>query len=142
MLATPLIATIIFYNVRTRQLRRHTVYLQMYEWILWTSVILFSLMIIYWIFRFDFILVDGGHWFENAFIDLFFALRLVKPGGLVAIDDVWMPAVQHAVRYATTNLGATQETRADLPESKRFALLRAPMDPPKRAWDHFVPFAG
>ena len=52
-----LIATIIFYNVRTRQLRRHTVYLQMYEWILWTSVILFSLMIIYWIFRFDFILV-------------------------------------------------------------------------------------
>ncbi|MDQ1322775.1 MAG: hypothetical protein QG587_108 [Chloroflexota bacterium] len=52
-----LIATVIFYNVRTRQLRRHTVYLQMYEWILWTSVILFSLMIIYWIFRFDFILV-------------------------------------------------------------------------------------
>ena len=52
-----LIATIIFYNVRTRQLRRHTVYLQMYEWILWTSVILFSLMIIYWVFRFDFILV-------------------------------------------------------------------------------------
>ncbi len=52
-----LIATVIFYNVRTRQLRRHTVYLQMYEWILWTSVILFSLMIIYWVFRFDFILV-------------------------------------------------------------------------------------
>jgi hypothetical protein len=52
-----LIATVVFYNVRTRQLRRHTVYLQMYEWILWTSVILFSLMIIYWIFRFDFILV-------------------------------------------------------------------------------------
>jgi hypothetical protein len=52
-----LIATVIFYNVRTRQLRRHTVYLQMYEWLLWTSVILFSLMIIYWIFRFDFILV-------------------------------------------------------------------------------------
>ncbi len=52
-----LVATVIFYNVRTRQLRRHTVYLQMYEWILWTNVILFSLMIIYWIFRFDFILV-------------------------------------------------------------------------------------
>jgi hypothetical protein len=52
-----LIATVIFYNVRTRQLHRHTVYLQMYEWILWTNVILFSLMIIYWIFRFDFILV-------------------------------------------------------------------------------------
>jgi hypothetical protein len=52
-----LTATVVFYNVRTRQLRRHAVYLQMYEWILWTSVILFSLMIIYWVFRFDFILV-------------------------------------------------------------------------------------
>lgn len=90
---------------------------------------------------FDFILVDGGHWFENAFIDLFFALRLVRPGGLVAIDDLWMPAVKNAVRYATTNLGAVQEVRTDLPESKRFALLRSPMQPPKRMWDHFVPFA-
>jgi len=89
---------------------------------------------------FDFILVDGGHWFENAFIDLFFALRLVRPGGLVAIDDLWMPAVKHAVRYATTNLGATLETRADLPEAKRFALLSSPMVTPKRMWDHFVPF--
>lgn len=90
---------------------------------------------------FDFILVDGGHWFENAFIDLFFALRLVRPGGLVAIDDLWMPAVKHAVRYATTNLGATQEFRADLSESKRFALLRSPLQPVQRKWDHFVAFA-
>jgi ABC-type xylose transport system permease subunit len=52
-----LIATIIFYNVRTRQLHRHSIYLQMYEWLLWTGVIVFSLVIIYWIFRFDMIIV-------------------------------------------------------------------------------------
>ncbi len=52
-----LIATVIFYNVRTRQLHRHAVYLQMYEWLLWTGVVLYSLMIVYWIFRFDMILV-------------------------------------------------------------------------------------
>ena len=52
-----LIATVIFYNVRTRQLHRHQIYLQMYEWILWTCVITFSLMIVYWIFRFDWIIV-------------------------------------------------------------------------------------
>jgi hypothetical protein len=52
-----LIATVVVYNVRTRQLHRHTVYLQMYEWMLWTNVITFSLVPIYWVFNFDFILV-------------------------------------------------------------------------------------
>lgn len=52
-----LVLTIVFYNVRTRQLHRHSIYLQMYEWLLWTGVILFSLLVVYWIFRFDWIIV-------------------------------------------------------------------------------------
>ena len=52
-----LIATIIFYNVRTRQLHRHSVYLQMYEWLLWTGVVAFGLMLVYFVFHFDWIIV-------------------------------------------------------------------------------------
>jgi len=52
-----LIATVIFYNIRTRQLHRHSVYLQMYEWLLWTGVIAFGLMLVYFIFHFDWIIV-------------------------------------------------------------------------------------
>ena len=52
-----LIATVIFYNVRTRQLHRHSVYLQMYEWLLWTGVIAFGLMLVYFVFHFDWIIV-------------------------------------------------------------------------------------
>jgi FtsH-binding integral membrane protein len=52
-----LIATVVFYNIRTRQLHRHQVYVQMYEWILWTGVITFSLLIVYWVFKFDWIIV-------------------------------------------------------------------------------------
>jgi hypothetical protein len=52
-----LIAAVIMYNVRTRQLHRHQIYVQMYEWILWTCVIVFSLIIVYGIFRFDWIIV-------------------------------------------------------------------------------------
>jgi hypothetical protein len=54
-----LIATVVFYNVRTRQLHRHSVYLQMYEWLLWTGVIVFGLMLIYYVFNFDMIIVMG-----------------------------------------------------------------------------------
>ena len=52
-----LVVSVIFYNVRTRQLHRHTIYIQMYEWMLWTCVVTFSLIIVYWIFRFDWIIV-------------------------------------------------------------------------------------
>jgi hypothetical protein len=52
-----LIATVVVYNVRTRQLHRHAIYVQMYEWLLWTGVVTYSLLVVAWIFRFDFIIV-------------------------------------------------------------------------------------
>jgi hypothetical protein len=54
-----LIASIVVYNVRSRQLRRHAVYVQMYEWMMWTGVITASLMLIYNVFHFDMIIVLG-----------------------------------------------------------------------------------
>lgn len=90
--------------------------------------------------RFDLILIDGGHLFELAFCDILFASRLIRPGGLIIVDDLWMPSVSTAVNYFTANSLLTRELRPDLEPSKRFALLRAPEQPPKRAWDHFVPF--
>jgi hypothetical protein len=52
-----LVATVVLYVVRTRQLRRHQPYLDLYEWLLWTGVIFFSLVLVYAIFHFDFIIV-------------------------------------------------------------------------------------
>lgn len=52
-----LIATVVVYNVRTRQLHRHAVYLQMYEWLLWTGIVTFGLMLVYFVFNFDWIIV-------------------------------------------------------------------------------------
>ena len=52
-----LIATVIVYNVRTRQLHRHAVYVQMYEWLLWTGIVTFGLMLVYVVFSFDMIIV-------------------------------------------------------------------------------------
>jgi hypothetical protein len=57
--ALMLFATIVVYNVRTRQLHRHKVYLEMYEWLLWTGIVVFSLELVYALFRFDWIIVLG-----------------------------------------------------------------------------------
>lgn len=90
--------------------------------------------------RFDLGYVDGGHLFENAFLDIYYMHRLVRPGGLIVVDDLWMPAIRAAVSYATLNLGLTREDQPD-PAARRFAVLRTPTAPVSRPWDHFVPFA-
>jgi hypothetical protein len=54
-----LVALIVLYNVRTRRLRGHPPYLDLYEWLLWTGLITFSLTIVYAIFRFDFFFVPA-----------------------------------------------------------------------------------
>ena len=89
--------------------------------------------------KFDFAFIDGGHSYENAFIDTFYAHHLVRPGGLILVDDIWMPGIKLAVAYFQTNLGS-QRLPVDPRASKRFALLRTPTHPPERAWDHFVDF--
>jgi hypothetical protein len=47
----------VLYSVRTRQLHRHPPYLDMWEWLWWTGLITFSLLIIEALFVFDLFLV-------------------------------------------------------------------------------------
>ena len=49
--------------------------------------------------QFDFILIDGDHSFDHTLIDIFFAHRLLRPGGTMVIDDIDMPPVYLANRY-------------------------------------------
>ncbi|MFH0751862.1 MAG: hypothetical protein V2B17_08500 [Chloroflexota bacterium] len=55
--AVGMLATVLLYNLRTRQLRRHQVYLNMYEWLLWAGVIFFFMLLVYALFHFDFLFV-------------------------------------------------------------------------------------
>jgi uncharacterized membrane protein len=52
-----LVALIILYNVRTRALHRHRLYTDMWEWLLWTGIITYFLLIAGSLFMFDFAIV-------------------------------------------------------------------------------------
>ena len=52
-----LVVLLILYNVRTRALHRHPPFLEMWEWLWWTGLITFSLIVIEALFVFDFFLV-------------------------------------------------------------------------------------
>ena len=105
--------------------------------------------------RFDVAFIDGDHRYDPAFVDLYYATRVVRPGGLILMDDMWMPAVRLAVAYFESNLelelltdaceGAfrwnRRRPRRGVREgSGRMAVLRMPDPVPDRPWDHFVEF--
>jgi len=52
---------VVLYNVRTRALHRHRLYTDMWEWLLWTGLITFLVLVIGAVFVFDFavVLVEG-----------------------------------------------------------------------------------
>jgi predicted O-methyltransferase YrrM len=51
--------------------------------------------------------VDGSHRFHEVFVDLYFLRKIVRPGGLIVIDDNWAPSVRTAAHYYEQNLGWT-----------------------------------
>ena len=52
-----LVVLAVLYNVRTRALHRHPPYAEMWEWLWWTGLITFSLIVIEALFIFDYVLV-------------------------------------------------------------------------------------
>ena len=50
--------------------------------------------------QFDFIFIDGWHTLDHTFLDCFYATRLLRVGGYLAIDDVsFFPAVRSVVDF-------------------------------------------
>lgn len=91
--------------------------------------------------RFDFAFIDGSHLFDGVIIDLFYAIRLVKSGGLIVLDDHWMPAVQTALAFCTTNWKVDLELFDPSGPSGRLVAFRNNGKAHQRAWDHFQPFS-
>jgi predicted O-methyltransferase YrrM len=104
--------------------------------------------------EFDFAFIDGDHRFESVLLDLYFMTRLVRPRGLIVVDDMWMASIRTAVAYVEKNMALTLEPNA-LPDAFHWrprplargvpagrggvAVLRTPGEPPELRWDDFVP---
>jgi predicted O-methyltransferase YrrM len=103
---------------------------------------------------FDFAFVDGDHRFESVLLDIYYLTRLVRPGGLIVVEDTWMPSIRTAVAYVEKNLGLTLEPdaladgfrwsrrplRRGVPGGRGgLAVLRTSTERPELRWDEFVP---
>lgn len=97
--------------------------------------------------------VDGSHRFHEVFVDLYFLRTLVRPGGLIVVDDYWAPSVRTALRYYQQNLGWTAVPDAFAGEPvaavgadphatpvTRLRALRLPDRPSEPPFEEFRPF--
>lgn len=87
--------------------------------------------------RFHLAFVDGNHRFDGVFLDLIFLGRLVRPGGIIFLDDYHLPAIARAASFCLTNLGWTLE---DVSDAYHWAVLRTSRAPDRRPYDYYVAF--
>jgi predicted O-methyltransferase YrrM len=48
---------------------------------------------------FDLAFVDGNHRFDGVFVDLFYLGRLIRPGGIIFLDDYQLPGVARGLIF-------------------------------------------
>jgi predicted O-methyltransferase YrrM len=88
-------------------------------------------------FAADAAFVDGSHIFHNVFVDLFYLRELVRPGGLVILDDCSYPSVATAARYFEVNTGWEPEPIAWPTRLRAFRLPKPRTEPDFKS---FTPF--
>jgi predicted O-methyltransferase YrrM len=90
--------------------------------------------------RFDLAFVDGNHRFEGVFLDLTYLGRLVRPGGVIFLDDYQLPSVAKAAAFWTSNASWRIEEESLADPGHGWAVLRTANPPPTRKYDQFVWF--
>jgi predicted O-methyltransferase YrrM len=90
--------------------------------------------------RFDLAFVDGNHRFEAVFVDLVYLGRLVRPGGILFLDDYQLPAVMRAAAFFLTNLGWMIEKVSPADQQHQWAVLRTSEVADTRRFDDYVEF--
>lgn len=102
--------------------------------------------------RFDFAFIDGNHRFDHVFVDLFYIDRLLKPSGVLVLDDCLLDSVHFACRFIQTNYGYSAIAQYPAGGSMlddevspaewrpMMRAMRKPVEPPPSSKFHFVRF--
>jgi len=106
--------------------------------------------------RIQFAFLDGWHMFDFVMVEAFYCDLMLDEGGVIALHDMFMPALQHFAAFWTTNRPyepvrlAEDELVTEAPAGAtgtgleryvdRNVLLLRKTGPDDRAWDDFHQF--
>jgi hypothetical protein len=98
-----LLGLAVLYNVRTRTLHRHAPYLDLWEWLLWTGLSVFGLLLTAAAFNFDLILV--------------LAIAVIGIGALVWVRFLRFPPILDAYEHKLAKQRYYTKTKFARPET-------------------------
>jgi predicted O-methyltransferase YrrM len=84
--------------------------------------------------RVDVAFVDGCHTFDYVIVDMFLVDRLLRTGGVMAVDDADWPSVRKACRYFLTNRGYRVFQCSPATQSENLAGIRRTIAQLARRW--------
>lgn len=71
----------------------------------------------------DFAFIDGGHKFEEIFIDWHYASLLLTEGGCIVLDDIWLEATRMTASFVRTNRKEFREITVPAPNLFMFEKM-------------------
>jgi predicted O-methyltransferase YrrM len=86
--------------------------------------------------RADYVYIDGQHTFDAVLGDFCASDRLLNVGGLIILDDLWMPSIRKVAAFIRANF--THYAEVPTPVANVFCAMKQGED--RRNWDHFVDF--
>jgi len=86
---------------------------------------------------FQFIFIDGGHKFDQIFVDWYYSDLLLENGGYVVFHDSWMRSTQVVTEFVRTNRSNYKEVSIPL---KSLVVFEKIAESDNRTWDHFREF--
>jgi hypothetical protein len=80
--------------------------------------------------KFELIYIDGSHFFDDVFVDFYFATQLLADDGIVAFDDSTNQHVRKVLRFIRANCGCLRSVdlsryRSDKGNSLRYRAAKA-----------------
>ena len=84
---------------------------------------------------FDLIFIDGNHRYDDVLVDFYLADQLLKPGALLAFDDMWMPSIRTVMDFIRKNR-AYEIVDQSCSNMRVWRKLRDD----DRPWDQWQPF--
>lgn len=90
--------------------------------------------------RFDLILVDGMHLYDYTLVDMFYADLLLRPGGVVVLDDVRHPGVADALKFLNSNYKHWQRVTDTICADTMATFVK--LGPDLREWDFHASMGG
>jgi predicted O-methyltransferase YrrM len=87
--------------------------------------------------EFQYIYIDGKHTFDATVVDFTLSARVLSKGGLIILDDMWLPSIRSVVSFVEANRVDFERVESPV---RKVAIFRKIEHPDLRKWDHFEPF--